>query len=63
MNTKRWIVRGQDTERVASFAHVLSVSPTVAALLSLRGRSDEQSAKNFLQPSYDQLQDPILCLA
>jgi single-stranded-DNA-specific exonuclease len=62
MNTKRWIVREQDTQRVASFARVLGVSPTVAALLISRGCEDEPSARKFLQPSYDQLHDPYLML-
>ena len=62
MSAKRWIVRGQDTERVASLARVLAVSPTVAALLIARGCGDEQSAKSFLKPSYDQLHDPYLML-
>jgi single-stranded-DNA-specific exonuclease len=62
MNTKRWIVREQDTQRVASFARVLGVSPTVAALLISRGCEDEPSARRFLQPSYDQLHDPYLML-
>ena len=62
MSTKRWIVRGQDTQRVASLAHVLGVSPTLAALLISRGCSDEQSAQHFLNPSYLQLHDPYLML-
>jgi single-stranded-DNA-specific exonuclease len=62
MSAKRWIVRGQDTERVASLARVLAVSPTVAALLIARDCGDEQSARNFLKPSYDQLHDPYLML-
>ncbi len=62
MSSKRWIVRGQDTERVTSLARVLAVSPTLAALLISRGCGDEQSARNFLNPSYDQLHDPYLML-
>src|SRR5882724_2694647 len=62
MGTKRWIVRGHDTQRVASLARVLAVSPTVAALLISRGCGDEQAARSFLKPSYDQLHDPYLML-
>ena len=62
MNTKRWIVRGPDTESVASLARVLGISPTVAALLISRGCADEKSARNFLKPSYNQLHDPYLML-
>ena len=62
MNAKRWIVREHDTERVASLAGALGVSPTVAGLLITRGCDDELSAKSFLKPSYDQLHDPYLML-
>lgn len=62
MNAKRWIVRGHDAQQVASLARVLSVSPTIAALLISRDCGDETSARRFLQPSYDQLHDPYLML-
>src|SRR5688572_12498707 len=62
MNAKRWIVREHDTDRVASLARVLGVSPTVAALLISRGCEDEISAKSFLHPSYEQLHDPYLMM-
>jgi single-stranded-DNA-specific exonuclease len=62
MSTKRWIVREQDVPRVASLAGVLAVSPTVAALLISRGCDDEQAARSFLKPSYDQLHNPDLML-
>ena len=62
MSAKRWIVREQDSQRVASLVRVLAVSPTVAALLLSRGCDDERSARSFLKPSYDQLHDPDLML-
>jgi single-stranded-DNA-specific exonuclease len=62
MKAKRWIVRGQDTELVTSLARVLAVSPTLAALLISRGCADEQAARRFLKPSYDQLHNPYLML-
>lgn len=62
MNAKRWIVRVQDAQQVASLARVLDVSPTIASLLISRGCDDELSARNFLQPSYNQLHDPDLML-
>src|SRR5256885_17139788 len=62
MSAKRWIVRGQDTQRVASLVRVLAVSPVVAALLIARGCGDEQAARSFLKPSHDQLHDPYLML-
>ena len=60
MSTKRWIVREQDTQRVAWLARVLGVSNTVAALLLARGCNDESSARVFLNPSHEQLHDPYL---
>ena len=60
MTTKRWIVREQDTQRIASLARVLGVSNTVAALLIARGCDDELSARVFLTPSLEQLHDPYL---
>jgi len=62
MKAKRWIVREQDTQRVAVLARVLGVSPVVAAILISRGCDDELSARSFLQPSYKQLHDPYLML-
>jgi single-stranded-DNA-specific exonuclease len=62
MKAKRWIVRGHDTQSVASLARVLDVSPALAALLVSRGCGDEQSARSFLRPSYDQLHNPYLML-
>ncbi len=62
MSAKRWIVREQDAERVASLARVLAVSTTVAGLLLSRGCDDERAARNFLNPSYEQLHDPYLML-
>ncbi|HLN97365.1 MAG TPA: single-stranded-DNA-specific exonuclease RecJ [Pyrinomonadaceae bacterium] len=62
MSVKRWIMREQDAQRVASLAGALAVSPTLAALLLSRGCPDENSANHFLSPSYDQLHDPYLML-
>ena len=60
MIAKRWIVRGQDTERAASLARALGTSQVLASLLIARGCTDEQSAHAFLNPTYDQLHDPYL---
>lgn len=62
MTAKRWIVRRQETERAASLARALGISPTVAALLLSRGCGDHRSARAFLEPTYDQLHDPYLML-
>src|SRR5258708_16426137 len=62
MMAKRWIVREQDSQRAASLAQVLGVPPVVASLLIARGCAEEQVARSFLNPSYDQLHDPYLML-
>src|SRR3989441_1924691 len=62
MIAKRWIVREEEQQRAASLAHTLGVSQVVASLLIARGCGDEESARSFLQPSYDQLHDPYLML-
>ena len=61
-HAKRWIVREPETERAASLARTLGVSPIVASLLIARGYADEDSARKFLRPSPDQLHDPSLML-
>lgn len=62
MTAKRWILREQDSQRAASLARVLGVSPVVASLLIARGCAEEKPARAFLQPSSDQLHDPNLML-
>lgn len=62
MKSKRWTVRRHDTDAAASLAHVLGVSPILAALLINRGYADERAARAFLSPSYDQLHEPYLML-
>ena len=62
MIAKRWIVRGQDTDRAVSLAHLLGTSQILAALLISRGCADEVSARAFLKPSQDQLHEPYLML-
>src|SRR6266576_889854 len=44
MSAKRWIVRAQDSQRAASLARVLGVSPVVASLLIARGCAEETAA-------------------
>ena len=62
ISAKRWIVREHEALRVAPLARALAVSETVAALLISRGCNDEQAARAFLKPSYEQLYDPWLML-
>jgi single-stranded-DNA-specific exonuclease len=62
MKAKRWIVREHDADRAASLARVLGVSPILAALLIARGYDDEDVARRFLSPTYDQLHEPYSML-
>ena len=62
MNAKRWIVREHDSQQTDALARSLGVSQIVAQLLIARGCVDEQSARRFLNPSHDQLHDPLLML-
>ncbi len=62
MNAKRWIVREHDSHQTNALARILGVSQIVAQLLIARGCIDEQSARRFLNPSHDQLHDPLLML-
>lgn len=55
------MVREQNAERAAALAHVLGISPTVAAVLTARGY-DNDSGRRFLNPAYDQLHEPYLML-
>jgi single-stranded-DNA-specific exonuclease len=62
MTRKRWIVREQNRERSAALAHALNISPTVAAILISRGCDSDDSAHKFLNPAYEQLNEPFLML-
>ena len=59
---KRWVVREQNAERAARLARALNVSPIVAGLLIARGYDTVGSAHRFLNPSHDQLHDPLMML-
>src|SRR5690242_15825603 len=62
MKAKRWIVREHDAERSGLLARVLGVSPILAALLINRGYADDDAARVFLSPTYDQLHEPYSML-
>jgi single-stranded-DNA-specific exonuclease len=62
MKFKRWNVRRYDAEAASALAHVLGVSPILAALLINRGYADERAARTFLSPGYDQMHEPSLML-
>jgi single-stranded-DNA-specific exonuclease len=58
--SKKWIVRKTDHPRAQQLATQLGVSPIVGDLLVARGYGEADAAKNFLNPSRDQLHDPFL---
>lgn len=58
--SKKWVVRKTNHPRAAELAAQLGVSQIVADLLVARGYQHPDSAKNFLNPSRDQLHDPFL---
>jgi single-stranded-DNA-specific exonuclease len=62
MDAKRWIVREHDSHQSNALALSLGVSEIVARLLIARGCPDEQAARRFLNPSHDQLHDPLLMM-
>ncbi|MGD9589611.1 MAG: single-stranded-DNA-specific exonuclease RecJ [Pyrinomonadaceae bacterium] len=59
---KEWIVSKHDLDEVNGLASRLGVSPLLAALLILRGHTDTEAAKRFLEPGLGDLNDPKLLL-
>lgn len=57
---KRWTIQKHDREKVILLSQSLKVSPLVAALLISRGFETEESARKFLNPSYEDLHEPLL---
>lgn len=58
---KHWIVCEPERKKTEALARRLGVSGVLAALLVARGY-DEESARRFLNPSFEQLHDPSLML-
>jgi len=56
----RWETLPCDDEASAKLAAELSIAPIVAKLLCQRGLSNAEAAWRFLNPSLDQLHDPML---
>lgn len=57
---KRWTIRKHDADAVNRLAAEISVSPIVAALLIARGQDTAEKATAFLNPSPEQLHEPLL---
>lgn len=57
---KRWTIRKHDADAVNRLAAEIGVSPIVAALLIARGQETAEKATAFLNPSPEQLHEPLL---
>src|SRR5262245_4739102 len=55
----RWQTLATDEAAAAALADSIKVSPIVAKLLCQRGLTDPEQATRFLNPSLDQLHDPM----
>jgi len=56
----RWEICGVDGNAVARLCRELNIPNLIARLLVLRGVTDPESARRFLNPTLDQLHDPFL---
>lgn len=57
---KRWTIQKHDREKLIPLSQAMKVSPLIAALLISRGFETEESARKFLNPSYQDLHEPFL---
>jgi single-stranded-DNA-specific exonuclease len=57
--TPIWTPRPFDDRQAIALARELDLSPVAARLLAIRGLSDPDSARHFLNPAIDQLIDPF----
>ena len=58
----RWLWREIDAPAAASFGSLLGIGPVAARVLFSRGYRDPAAARLFLQPSLDNLHDPLTML-
>ncbi len=57
---KRWTIRKHDFDEISLLSSRLGLPPLVAALLISRGYKDEESALKFLNPHFNDLNEPLL---
>ncbi len=57
---KVWDIREVDDSEAESLARALGISPLVARLLLLRGVTDPDSGRRFLEPALGDLHDPFM---
>lgn len=60
MIRKNWKLKGVDNEVVDNLASALQGDRIIASLLAQRNVSTLEEMKDFFEPSYDQLHDPLL---
>ncbi len=58
----RWVVAASDHEGVLALAKELALPESLVRMLFFRGYKTVEAARTFLQPSLDQLHDPLLML-
>lgn len=56
---KRWTIKKHNQADVKTLAEALQISPIIAALLISRGFETAEQAHKFLNPSYDDLHEPL----
>ena len=59
---ERWVTQGHDQRAARALADALETPLAIADLLVCRGFSDPIAARAYLNPSLDQLHDPLLML-
>src|SRR6266850_7532978 len=59
MISPRWDLEPCDDSAAERLAAALGIAPVVARLLCQRGLGDPEQARRFLNPSLDQLHDPM----
>ncbi len=57
---KRWTIQKHDRQAVTRLSQELKVTPLLSALLIARGFETPEKAHKFLNPSYDDLHEPLL---
>src|SRR3954464_1773827 len=57
---RRWVLPETNAERVSALAVALGIGTPAAKVLLSRGFTNAVEARRFLQPSLDELHDPLL---
>lgn len=60
MTQKRWTIKSEDAAAAAELRQTLNIHPILCRILSQRGISNFDEARDFFRPQLDQLHDPWL---